>query len=305
MKKYILFILFIVPGLRAQACDVCGCSLGGNYFGILPQYSKNFIGVRWSQAKFHAHMNHQSNHLLPESSEDTFNKMEIWGRFYVTPKVQVFAFIPYHYNSMKGTVQNVSSQGLGDITLAGNYLLINTGENYIGTFKHTLVAGAGIKLPTGEFKKTDNDVLLNPNFQLGTGSVDFLLTTVYTLRFQQLGITTESGYKMNTKNSNQYLFGNQFHLASQLFYWQNIGAFALLPNGGLYYENGKRHKDGEIIQPNTGGYNYSVTAGLDVYYNNMTLGFNFKHPLKQQYHTDNIAAINAKDRLSLAFTYNF
>jgi hypothetical protein len=31
---------------------VCGCSLGGNYFGILPLYNKNFVGLRWSQAKF-------------------------------------------------------------------------------------------------------------------------------------------------------------------------------------------------------------------------------------------------------------
>jgi len=305
MKKYVLSALLISVTLPSLACDACGCSLGGNYFGILPQFNKNFVGLRWSQARFHASMNHDSDLLLPESSNDTYHKLELWGRFYITPKIQLFAFVPYSYNSMDGTEQTVSTRGVGDITISSNYLIFNTGEDRIRRFKHTLIAGAGVKLPTGDFKLEDNGALVNPNFQLGTGSVDFLFTSVYTLRFQKLGLNTESGYKINTRNNNDYLFGNQFHASSQVFFWQNAGAFSFLPNAGMYYEYGRTHRDGNIIQANTGGYSWIATAGLETYFRNLTLGFSYRHPLQQKYNSDTIAEITAKDRWSVAFTFNF
>ncbi|UII25703.1 hypothetical protein LVD15_20705 [Fulvivirga maritima] len=65
MKRYIVLFLFIAWLLpkETKACDVCGCSLGSNYMGILPQFNKNFVGLRWSQAKFYAHMDHHSDYL--------------------------------------------------------------------------------------------------------------------------------------------------------------------------------------------------------------------------------------------------
>lgn len=305
MKKLYVMIVILLLAQAACACDVCGCSLGGSYFGILPQFNKNFVGLRWSQARFHAYMNHQSNYLEPETSDDTYRKLELWGRYYVNKRIQVFAFIPYSFNSMNGTEQVVSSNGLGDITLIGNYLLLNTGEDKTRRFKHTWMAGAGVKLPTGDFNREDNGVLVNPNFQLGTGSTDFLISTVYTLRYQKAGVSVESGYKINTRNKNDYLFGNQFHASSQIFYWQNAGAFSFLPNVGVYYEQADKHKDGNILQPNTGGTSVQLTAGLETYVKNFTVGFTYKHPVSQHYNSDNIADITARDGWSLSLTYNF
>ncbi|MBL7834580.1 MAG: hypothetical protein JNK18_11530 [Cyclobacteriaceae bacterium] len=305
MKKIFFISLALLAAHGTMACDVCGCSLGGSYFGILPQFNKNFVGLRWSQARFHAYMNHQSDYLKPETSNDTYQKLELWGRYYVNKRIQLFAFIPYSFNSMKGTEQVVSSHGLGDITVIGNYLLLNTGEDKTKKFKHTWMAGAGVKLPTGDSNLEDKGVLVNPNFQLGTGSLDFLLSTVYTLRYQKAGLSVESGYKINTRNRNDYVFGNQFHASSQVFYWQNAGVFAFLPNAGVYFEQAAKHRDGTILQANTGGSSVQLMAGLETYVKGFTVGFTYKHPVNQHYNSDNIADITAKDSWSLSLTYNF
>jgi len=306
MKKILFIFLFLVAlGYNIRACDVCGCSLGGGYYGILPQFSKSFVGLRWSQAKFYAYMNHQSEYLQEERSNDTYNKVELWGRFYVGERLQIFAFVPYSYNTMRGTEQNVTTSGLADITLIANYLLINTGEDSTKMFRHTLSAGAGVKLPTGKSNMMDKGALVNPNFQMGTGSTDFLVSAIYTVRYMKVGSNFEAGYKINTANADEYRFGNQFHASYQFFYWQNLKPFTFLPNAGLYYEQADHHKDGAAIQTNTGGSALLLSAGLETYISQFTIGFNYKHPLNQHYNSDSIADIQSKDRFMVAFTFNF
>lgn len=301
-----VFVFFLLIGFYpTHACDVCGCSLGGNYYGILPQFNKNFIGLRWSQAKFYAYMNHNSPNLSPEYSYDTYTKAELWGRFYVNKRFQVFAFVPYAYNDMNGSEQKISNRGLSDVTVMGNYILVNTGDNETSRWKHTLMIGGGVKLPTGKNNLKDNGLLVNPNFQLGTGSLDFLANAVYTIRYQKLGFNTEAGYKMNTRNRDDYLFGNQFHASGQFFFWQNVGSFSFLPNAGVYAEQSTQHKDGNAIQTNTGGYAVLATAGLETYFKRLTAGINYKHPVKQKFNSDEIAEITSKDRWMVSLTYSF
>lgn len=308
MRKIIFIpLVFILTSLsfNTHACDVCGCSLGGNYFGILPQFNKNFVGLRWSQAKFYAHMNHDSQYLGEEFSNDTYNKLEVWARFYINKRMQVFAFVPYSYNSMNGTHQVVNTHGLGDITLLSNFMLLNTGESKTAKWKHTLIAGGGIKLPTGSHNLTDQGLLVNPNFQLGTGSTDFLVSTVYTIRYQKLGFNTETGFKINTRNKNDYLFGNQFNASGQVFFWQNVKSVSFLPNVGLLFETGSKHKDGSIFKPNTGGSALLLSSGMETYFKTISLGVSYKHPLAQNYNSDAISTIESRQRIVLTLTYNF
>ncbi|HEX5169992.1 MAG TPA: hypothetical protein VFW11_12530 [Cyclobacteriaceae bacterium] len=307
MKRTIYILLFagMITSMEVDACDVCGCSLGGGYFGILPQFNKNFVGLRWSQAKFYSYMNHQSEYTHDEYSNDTYNKVELWGRFYINPKLQLFTFIPYNYNQMEGSEQNVTASGMGDVSLIANYLLINTGMDTIKLFKQTLSLGGGVKLPTGKYNLADQGALVNENFQMGTGSTDFVISAMYTLRYKQIGSNFETGYKINTANQNDYRFGNQFHASYQLFYWQNLKGIALLPNAGVYYEQGDYHKDDGIIQSNTGGSALLATVGLETYFGQFTVGFNYKHPLVQHFNSDNVADIQSKDRFVVALTFNF
>ncbi|MDP1051393.1 hypothetical protein, partial [Klebsiella quasipneumoniae] len=79
--------------------------------------------------------------------------------------------------------------------------------------------------PTGRFKYDLNssEEVANPNFQLGTGSTDFLLNAIYTVRYNQWGLNTDLTYKINTKNSNQYQYGNKLTTALTAFYTKDVG----------------------------------------------------------------------------------
>lgn len=296
-------MLMITLLLQVKACDVCGCSLGGNYFGILPLYNKNFIGLRWSRAKFHSYIA-PTQYLASQQSNDTYSKLELWGRYYVTKRIQLYAFVPYVYNDMNGTDQKVFAQGIGDINIMANYVILNTGEDK-SDFKHTLIAGGGVKLPSGKFSLTDKGKIINRNFQMGTGSVDFNLNAVYTVRYKKAGINFETGYKINTCNRDEYLFGNQFRASGQLFFWQSFGSVSVLPHAGVNYEQGDMHKDGDIIQVNTGGTALLGSGGVDVYLNRFTVGVNYQKPVSQNYNSDDTAEITSKARWTASVTFNF
>lgn len=304
MKKLTLILIFIITTASiVEACDVCGCSLGGNYFGILPLYNKNFVGLRWSQASFYSHIA-PTQYLPAQHSHDTYSKMELWGRYYLTKRIQLFAFIPYMYNDMNGTDQVVYAQGLGDINIMANYVILNTGEEK-SDLKHTLIAGGGVKLPTGKFSLTDKGKIINRNFQMGTGSVDFNINAVYTIRYKKTGMNLETGYKINTRNRDQYLFGNQYRASAQAFYWQKLGPVSILPHAGINFEQAAMHKDGDIIQVNTGGTAWFGSGGMDIYVNRFTAGLNYQEPLAQNYNSDDTADILSKARWTASLTYNF
>lgn len=304
-KLYITFIMLTLTVTASLGCDVCGCSLGSNYFGILPQFDKHFVGVRWHYSSFFARMNHSSEYLENEYSNDTYQTFELWGRFYLTDRIQLFASIPYSYNRMDGSHQRVAASGLGDISVLANYALVNTGEDVGNPWRHTWLIGGGVKLPTGDFRQQDQGLLVNPNFQLGTGSTDFVLNTIYTVRFNNVGLNMGATQQLNTENPEGYRFGSQRNISGQFFYWRQMKALSLLPNIGLYYETGSMHKDNGIRQVNTGGEVWLAQAGLDVYYRNASIGFTYKQPVAQHMNSDEIADIESKERMVFSLIYNF
>lgn len=305
MKRKLIVLLFSIASTLppALACDVCGCSLGGNYFGILPLYNKNFVGMRWSEARFYSFI-HATQNLPAQHSEDKYQKLELWGRYYLGKRVQLFAFIPYMYNDMNGTDQKVYAHGLGDVSVVANYVILNTG-NQGSDFKHLLLAGGGLKLPTGKFDLTDQGKIINRNFQMGTGSLDVIVNAVYTIRYKQAGMNFETGYKVNTRNRDHYLFGNQYRASGQLFFWQKAGPLSVLPHGGVYFEQAAMHKERDIYQVNTGGEAWLASGGLDIYIKSVTLGINFQRPMAQRYNSDDTADITSKSRWTATCIINF
>jgi hypothetical protein len=305
MRKIILVVMIVFCASISQACDVCGCALGGNYFGLMPSYGKHFIGLRWSQAKFHAFMNHNSEYFDNEYSNDTYRKLELWGRWKINDRWQLFAFVPYSDNDMNGSHQKVTSRGLSDVTLMASLKILGTPDSSVSNWRQMMTLGGGLKLPTGRFRQEDQGELVNRNFQMGTGSLDFLINAVYTLRYKRAGINVEGGYKINTANDDRYRFGNQSNVSAQLFYMHNFGSVSLLPNAGMYFESAGKHRDRTATITNTGGHATFLSSGLETYYRNFSLGVNYKKPLKQHYNSDDIADITAKARWTLSMTYSF
>lgn len=306
MKKIILILLVLGGSFQSQACDICGCRLGGVYFGILPLYNTHFLGLRYSQASFNASINYKNNQYFEdEFSADTYRRVDLVGRYSISPRLQVNFIVPYLMNDMNGSHQQVQSAGLGDPMALLYYNLFNTGDNGKSFWQHSLSIGGGVKLPVGEYLKQDAGRIINRNFQIGSGSLDYLLSMNYTLRYQQFGLNMEGSYKINSQNSEGYRFGNQSNASAYLFYWITTPQVAFLPFAGTYFEQAEKHRDGKIEQINTGGAALFGTVGVQVFRKNMNLNFLYQAPWIQDFNTESTVNISANSRFTIGFLYNF
>lgn len=304
-KTYLVAFFAVLLMGRAMACDVCGGNLGGIYYGILPQYGNSFIGVRYSMAHYNATMKYNSVFFEDERSNDSYHRTDILGRYAFNKKLNLNLILPYMVNIMDGTQQSLKSRGIGDPTLLVNYTMFNTGDDTMVKWKQSLQIGGGIKLPLGDFDRKHEGDIINRNFQMGTGSLDFLISGNYTIRYGSFGLSSENTYKYNTANRDDYHFGNQFTSSSNLFYWKETPLMAFLPFAGILYEQAGMHQLGKIDQLNTGGKSVLASFGAQIYHKSLSMTCQFLTPIIQKYNTDNIASINAGNRWSVGLIYSF
>jgi len=302
MKKYFLFFLIIFAQMDAFACDVCGCGAGSYYIGLMPQFHKNFVGMRYRYSVFDSHLGRSSQSNV-FATQEIFRTTEIWSRFYPHQKVQILAFLPYHSNTQIESRVAKNLQGIGDVMTIANYNVFNTLYDTT-VFKHSLWLGGGVKLATGKYKynQADNRQVANPSFQLGTGSNDFLLTANYLIRYRKFGVNADISYKINTQNSQNYRFGNRLSSNLQAFYIRQIGSFGIMPSGGFYFEKSATDVKNNYLVENTGGSLLAASLGIDLFFKKLSCGFNFQSPISQ-----NLAdgQINASNRFLANFTFSF
>lgn len=280
--RYLLLLFLMILAFKSPGCDICGCANSGSYFGLMPQSHRSLIGVRYQRLHF---VTHGDSKVL--RTEEHFNVSELYARFFPVKRVQVMAFVPYRFDRQVTSADTKKQQGLGDVTVLANYNVLNSlmDTESASDFTHTLLVGGGIKLPTGRFKFDENDVLqvANANFQLGTGSTDFILNAFYTVNKGDWGLATNISHKLNTTNSQSYRFGNQFYGTIDLYRSFQIGnSFTLTPSIGVYGEKSAHGtKDGQILEE-TGGKQLNGTLGLTLFTNRWTVGIHAQKPLSQK-----------------------
>ncbi|GAA4435206.1 hypothetical protein GCM10023091_11220 [Ravibacter arvi] len=277
---FILTALLLVAVIPGKACDVCGCANSGSYFGLMPQSHKSIVGVRYNYLHFETH---PGNKLL--FTKETFHVAEAFARFFPLKRVQVMAFVPYRFDQQVTSAITKKNSGLGDISALASYNIFNSlmdGSSSSG-LTHSLMLGGGIKLPTGRFRFNEDDPLqvANANFQLGTGSVDFIANAFYNLNWEKWGLSANVSRKFNTKNAENYRFGDQVYGTAELFRSIETGFGSLVPSIGVYAEHmGYGSKDGVKLDM-TGGSLINGTAGLNWFTEKWTLGINAQLPIAQ------------------------
>jgi len=278
--KYILFYILLLISPSSFACDACGCSNSGAYFGLMPQSNKSLIGLRYQHLNF---VTHPDSHVL--RTEESFNVTEIYARFFPIKRVQVMAFLPYRFAQQITTSDTKKQNGISDATVLINYNVINTfmDKESSSSFNHTLLVGGGIKVPTGRFKYDESNLteVANANFQSGTGSTDFILSAFYTVNKNQWGLAMNASRKFNTTNIEHYRFGNQLYGTVDLYRSFPIGKLTLTPNVGVYGEKSELGtKEGKKVLE-TGGTLLNATVGVTLFANRWTVGVNAQQPLAQ------------------------
>jgi len=297
----ILFITFYAQS--SKACDACGCAMTGNYGGIYPQFTKNIFGVRYSNRSFD-HPNTDFNfNGSSRVLRDEFNSMEVWGRFYPHPRIQVFAFVPFRSHTREETERTTTISGIGDLTLSANYTIFNTADSADAKISHALLIGGGIQLPTGKYiQKDELKITLPAQFQVGSGAFAYSLNANYTLRYKKFGLNTDLFAKFNEVNERSYEFGNQYAATGSVFYKMNASGKAFLPNVGLSYEYYAQDTEFDRLKEDTGGDVALVNLGLDVYLDRIFFSASAQIPVIQSLPYSQPAGAN---RLNLGVAYLF
>ena len=278
MKKLILtgILFFTFTGLFA--CDICGCSASGYFFGPFPQFKSHFYGVRYYFRSFNSQVKDDASQF----SKDFYQTAEIWGGLNVGKKWQLMAFVPYNFNKQKSDDGTNSMNGIGDITLLANYKILNNSRQLKNgkNIRQQLMFGAGIKIPTGKFSADPDDIIAGANNQPGSGSVDVLLNSMYTLQINTWGVNGTLNYKINN-SADQFRFGNT--LNANLFAFKNITAKSLIisPNVGLMYENLQANQLENLKVADTGGNALLCAAGVEINMSKVTFGVNVQLPIDQ------------------------
>lgn len=109
------------------------------------------------------------------------------------------------------------SSGFGDITLLAKYAVLHT-------TKHMVIAGAGVKFATGEFKLLNSEGEINePTIMPGTGSTDPVISALYNFSFipNKLSFFASVSHRFTTENSLDYEFGDSTFIDGGVSYQLN------------------------------------------------------------------------------------
>ncbi len=307
MRRLIALGLLITMSVSAIACDICGSGAGGSYLGILPEFRKRFIGFRYQQNGLTSHLG-QNGSTTYLTARENYRVMELWGAANMGKKFRLAAFIPVNFMERSSQQEKSSRQGLGDVTAIGYYQLLNSKHT---TREHQLLIqslwiGGGLKVPAGKYNPEEKNLQQSSqnSFQLGTGSIDFSIHTMYDIRLQDAGINTNMSYKVNTPNKYDYKYGNKFTLNVLGYYKFRIGkVLTIAPNSGVLFESAKKDsKTSDIYVWETGGRSLTGTVGMEVNAGKISIGSNFQTPLSQELGEGKIRAANrGMVHLSLSF----
>lgn len=282
-KKIIVTVLLLMNMVFSYACDICGCGTGNYYIGLLPQFNKKFIGLRYQYKYFTTHIKDNPSQF----SNDLFQSTELWGGFNIGKKWQALSILPYQFIHQKTDDGIMNSNGPGDVAVMVNYKLFDLASttNSKKLITQQLWIGGGIKLPTGRFNANvaANEVVALANSQVGTGSTDYMINLSHNLRISQFGLTTNLNYKINGSNSDKYKFGNRFSAGSFAFYAINKNKTIISPNIGLMYEHSSFNTLNKTTVQETNGHLIAASAGVEFGFNKISLGANFQLPVAQEF----------------------
>jgi hypothetical protein len=283
--KLLLTVSLMLCVYVVLACDWCGCSSGSNGIGVLPGIKKSFVSLRTSASYSKAFSEHGNSEDVqkPHSQEQTLTT-ELWGRWNIKNRVQLFAFLPYTINTRSEPTITETFHGLGDAMILTNVVLFNTADSIGKKVKHHIMAGGGIKLPTGKFGKQSADGLLIPNMQTGSGTVDFLVNAIYTIRIRNWGVQTDAAYRFNLENKKySYHFGNKANVGLRTYYWAMVNKTMLMPYAGFTGEHAAPDTRFDMIKQRTGGYALQSNVGMQVFVGKFGMGGSWSAPLASNY----------------------
>ncbi len=328
MKHTIFLILFLAMGYLAQAegspyesinldseinpfykydyedCDFCGCGSTGGGMGYGTVGNENFIGLRY------IYQSYRSRDGIFNNSpwvEEHFNTLQLWTKLPLTEKLSLTALVPYQFHNREfndGRTQEIS--GLGDVSLLAFYTLVKPKMDGMyasqqTTYKHSLEVGGGIKLPLGAYDRANNEGSVNPSFQVGTGSWDYIAAVNYSVGYKNWGLGLMGIYTLKTENKKEYHFGDQFTYGINLSkVYNTLKIDRIIPFVGLSGEVYQENESFGLPVTDTAGSVLFGRLGTEISIKKMSAGINLMLPVTQHL---NDGGVEARYRLGLHLNY--
>jgi hypothetical protein len=302
MNLHYSWLLWGVIGLfpyKAWACDVCGCAAGTGSVGLLNVSTKHFIAIRSQQQAFHSRP-----HGSGPGAQEQFRSMAVSGRWVPHRRWYLLTTLPYTWNLRtpdKGSP--ITSNGLGDATVLAQWVA-TTNRRMPANWRHVLLIGAGVKLPTGSTQIRDADQqLIHPNLQPGTGSTDALTSVTYALsRTNGWGVAADAQLRITTPNTKGFRFGNRLNFNLSAFKSIAWKQFRLVPQLGVTGDFAGKDSDGVSLMRESGGNMIGVLTAVDVFWKGIVLGVNAQIPVRHQLAQ---GLITPQPRLQCSVSYLF
>jgi hypothetical protein len=287
---------YLIKDLGEEYCDACGCSANGGSMGFSSMLNNNFIGLRYVNQSYTTKEGVFNNSPWVD---ENFNTVQIWMRIPITKRIQLSTLLPYHDNYRELPIGKQNISGFGDMTLMIMYTVYQTKVDSSTIYSNKIQLGSGVKAPTGKYN-TENSGTLNPSFQLGTGSWDYLLVSEYVIKRKQLGLNIALSYTFKTENQKKYQFGNQFNYSSTFFYLLNLHSLKLVPQAGIAGEVTASNRQIQQDVVGTKGDILFSKLGIEIGLDNFSFGINGLLPINQ-----NLTDGNVKANYRLAINLNY
>lgn len=208
----------------------------------------------------------------------------------MTRDLTLFGIVPYldktmDLNTTSGRVQRGDS-GLGDVTFLSRYTLY--ADDRLGQTRR-LAPFVGLKLPTGDDDETDSLGRLPQTLQLGSGSWDPIVGTVFTWQTFDWEFDVAGQYSFRTP-ANDFEFGDlaRLDISFQYRLWPpglgpGVPAFfyGVLESNLIY---AGKNESGGVSDPNSGGTTWFLTPGVQFVTKRVILEGAVQVPVVQELH---------------------
>lgn len=275
----ILGSLFLIPTTALFACDLCGCSSAGAQLGVLPQYNRSFLGMRYQFTGFQ-HLNVLESTIGDARVlEDDYHTIEAWSRIMLTPKDQLLVSVPFVIKTRFRTDTETQVQGIGDISLLYNRILY---QYDVTPWSYQWSAGFGARLPTGKYRQRNASLQMLPiGMQIGTGGWAIPVFTQFGARYNSVGLLGEFFAQFHSENESSYQLGNYYQGGLYMIYYTVWKEVMLMPHVGMRLESSSNDLEFEETVIHTGGSRWAAQFGVDSYWKDWHLGFRYTAPVSQ------------------------
>ena len=263
--RYLILIFGIWISGFTFACDICS-----SFFEIIPNDRKSSIGFNYTTLYRNGYPTVHTKHaghlnLIGSEVKEIFDTYELRGRYAFTDRFFGEMSIPIR-NIYQGVNKSARFDywGLGDIQLQVTYRPISK-LNDKGWNNRLDITG-GFDLPSGKWLDSTDYILIDPIYQMGSGSFDFWGGLSYVVRYNYIGVSLQGMYRYNTKNPLHYRFGSMATADFAFFGLIKAGDFMLMPRAGLFYEWGEKSEIKGLWDEFSGGSILSLQWGLSVNY---------------------------------------